>query len=122
MRKLITILSITLLFFGGKAMAIGLPNNAYMQRHAPQQQKLHSVNGEVKKYTLLSEAKTTYAADQSNTLDSEADIQEFSKTIIDKIVGFVSMLILSLSSFGSSVADELHVLHTWVLTDFPART
>ncbi len=122
MRKLITILSITLLFFGGKAMAIGLPNNVYMQRHAPQQQKLHSVHGDAQKYTLLSEAKTTYAADQISTFDSEADFHEFSRAIVDKIVGFISMLVLSLSSFGSSVADELHVFHTWAVTDFPPQT
>lgn len=122
MKKFTTVLSIIMLLIGSQAMAIGLPNNAYIQRHSPQGQSIHKVNDNVQKYTLISEAKSTYAAEEVSTADSETDFHEFSKAIIDKVVGFISMIVLSLSSFSSSVADELHMMHIWTITDFPPQT
>lgn len=122
MKKFTKFLSLILLIMGGQAMAIGLPNNAHIQRHSPQGKSLHNVNEQAQKYTLVSEAKATYAAEEVSTLDSKNDFHEFSKAIMDKIIGFISMIVLSLSSLGSSVADELHVVHTWMITDFPPQT
>lgn len=121
MKRLVTVLSLFILISSSQAMAIGLPNNAYIKRHVPEQENIHAVHGHVQKYTLVSKAKSTYAAEEVSTLDSESDLHEFSKAIMDKIIGFVSMVILSLSSFGSAVADELHVVHTWILTDLPPQ-
>lgn len=122
MKKILAVLSLLMFLSVSQVMAIGLPSNAYTQRHLPQPSSKHLVNDQAKKYTLISEAKSTYAAEEKSTLDSETDLHEFSKAIMDKIAGFVSMIILSLSSFGSSVADELHVVHTWIITDFPPQT
>lgn len=121
MKKFTTVLSIIMLLIGSQVMAIGLPNNAHIQRHSPQGKSIHNANEQVQKYTLVSKAKSTYAAEEVSTADSKTDFHEFSKAIVDKIVGFISMIVLSLSSFGSSVADELHVVHTWMITDFPPQ-
>jgi hypothetical protein len=124
MRKLITVILMLVVFAGSEAMAIGLPNNAYIQRHAAlnndiKGNQIKNANGV--NNLIASKVKERYADDQASTLDSTSDLREFSKAIVNRIIGFVSMILLSLSSFGSSLADEIHIAHTWMLTDLPPR-
>jgi hypothetical protein len=124
MRKLIAVILILTALVGSEAMAIGLPNNAYIQRHAALNSDIKSNKTKTAKSPnnmMASQVKKGYADDHASTLDSASDLKEFSKAIMNRIVGFVSMILLSLSSFGSLLADEIHIAHVWMLTDLPPR-
>jgi|GEM_PF-2003722 hypothetical protein len=124
MRKLITVILILAAFVGSETMAIGLPNNAYIQRRAALNNDIKDSKIQPTKSAnsmISSQVKEGYADDHASTLDSANDLKEFSKAILNRIVSFVSMILLSLSSFGSSLAGEIHTAHIWMPTDLPSR-
>lgn len=126
MKRLTAVL--LLLFFAlgsNEATAIGLPTNAYVQQHvtkindAKSSQINNATDSEVN--LLVGEVKKDYADNHASTLDSAGDLREFTTTVVNRVVSFISMILLSLTSFGSSLADEIHTAHIWVLTDFPPQ-
>jgi hypothetical protein len=124
MGKLITVILILAAFVGSETMAIGLPNNAYIQRHAALNNNIKGNKVQTAKSSnsiIASQVKEGYADDHASTLDSANDLKEFSKAIMNRIVSFILIILLSLSSFGSSLADGIHTTPIWMLTDLPSR-
>ena len=124
MKKLVALILILVAFVGSEANAIGLPNNAYIQRQASL--NANNTNEQVMENPevnnlLTSQVKQGYADDHASTLDSASDLKEFSQAIANRIVGFISMILLSLSSFGSSLADQVQAIHSLILTDLPPQ-
>lgn len=124
MKKSLTVLLVILFTGSSNVFAIGLPNSAYTHKYAPINSSFSNEKATIaeKDVTLLvGQVRDAYADEHTNTLDSPSDLQEFTNAIVNRIVGFVSMILLSLASFGSSLADEIHIAHTWILTDLPPQ-
>lgn len=125
MKKLVAVILMLVAFVGSEALAIGLPNNAYVQRHATlvaskEGENIKLVHGKTENL-LTSQVKQGYASEQSSTIGSHSDLKEFSQAIVSRVVSFISMILLSLSSFGSSLADQVQIIHSLVITDLPPQ-
>lgn len=124
MKKLTAVFLLLFALGSNEASAIGLPTNAYVQQHVTKINgaKSNQINATDSEANLLvGKVKKDYADNHASTLDAAGDLREFTTTIVNRVANFVSMILLSLTSFGSSLADEIHVAHMWVLTDFPPQ-
>lgn len=122
MKKLFALLLMFIVLGSNEIFAIGLPNNAYTHKYASINSGVSNEKATTTKTKLLAgQVRDGYADDHANTLDAPSNLQDFTQAIVNRIVGFVSMILLSLASFGSSLADGIYAANTWTITDLPPR-
>lgn len=123
MKKALSLTFIFSLIFSFSSVAIGLPNNAFIQQKV-ENENIHFIKTNPTKVSKVSSSLVISKIDSENKEETNGQNESFATyltSMVTRIVNFLTMTIIGVFSSSHAVANELNALHTWMFLDVPPQ-